>query len=106
MRTPRRHLGLGAVALAAALLAGCEGGPSTQQCSDLLDHVIEIEVSAAGGDAVAEEREKDIEEQKTKLREYLGTEFVDTCKEKYSRERIECALEADSHEALAGCDES
>ncbi len=87
-------------------LAGCGDSPSVEQCEELLPHIVEIEVTSAADDAPRGARTEELEQQKAEIREYLGDEFVETCRETYSRERIECALAASSYEELVACDES
>jgi hypothetical protein len=95
------------LAFAALLgLSGCSNGPSTEQCEALLSHIVEIEVKSAADDAPRGARADELEQQKAEIKEYLGTEFVETCQQTYSRERIECALAAGSYEELVACDES
>jgi hypothetical protein len=95
------------LALAALLgLSGCSDSPSVEQCEDLLSHIVEIEVRSAADDAPRGARADELEQQKAEIKEYLGEEFVDTCRQTYSRERIECALAAGSYEELVACAES
>jgi len=92
--------------LGAALLAtGCKGAPSEDQCTQLLDRLVELEfrkAGAAGGDAVKSE----VAKQKQAVIDAKSTEFVEVCTKKTTRARVECALSAPDLEALAHCDET
>ena len=86
--------------------AACSDSPSAEQCEQLLAHIVEIEVRSAADDAPRGARADELEAQKAQIKEYLGREFVETCREAYSRERVECALASSSYEELAACDET
>jgi hypothetical protein len=95
------------LAIAVSLgLAGCSDSPSSDQCEELLSHIVEIEVKSAADDAPRGARTDELEQQKAEIKDYLGAEFVETCRETYSRERVECALASGSYEELVACDES
>jgi hypothetical protein len=101
-----------AVALGAtALMAGCNKGPSTKQCEELLGKIVDIEVAAAGA-AVGEQpaptdaQKKAIEEQKKKLAEHVQKAFMDRCMNEVPKGYVECGLDAADHEALAKCEKN
>jgi hypothetical protein len=95
-------------AFAVALLAaGCKNGPSEDQCKELLDHFVDLEFKKAGTAASSDAQKQEIAKQKTGLVENKTTEFMETCKDKTSRSRVECALAAtDLDTGVAKCDES
>ena len=92
-----------ALAPAATLVFACSDAPSAEQCEELLAHVVEIESEAAAGTASAGGDDDDTERRKSEILEYLGEEYVELCRDTYSRERVECALEASSYEQLISC---
>ena len=91
--------------LGAVLLAtGCKSAPTEDQCTQLLDHLVDLEfkkAGATGGDAVKAELAK----QKQAVSEAKATEFVDACVKRTAKARIECALAASDLESVARCDE-
>jgi hypothetical protein len=107
MRTIRTFVAAVAIG-AAALLSGCDKGPSSKQCEDLLAKIVEIEVKAGGagggGEAPTPEQTKAIEDQKKKLSEHVQQAFMDRCTKDVPKGYVECGLEAADHEALAKCE--
>lgn len=93
-------------ALVLALFAvGCNKGPSDDQCKKLLTHLVDIEFKAAGAAATSDTLKADIAKQKTAVTEAKSKEFLDTCKTKMAKSRVECALSASDAEGMAKCDE-
>lgn len=90
----------GAVALTIAG-ASCDHEPSEGACEELLAHVVAIEARAASG--AAADAATDLERTQRDVRDYLGEDFVDTCRDRYSRERVACALGAASYEEVLDC---
>ena len=90
--------------LGAVLLAvGCKSGPTEEQCTQLLDHLIDLEfkkAGAAGNDAMKAELAK----QKASVIEAKSTEFMSVCMDKTARDRVECALAAADLDSVANCD--
>ena len=98
-----------ACALALFLVIGCKNGPSEDQCKQLLDHMVDLEFKKAGAAASSDALKAEIAKQKTAVSDKVGNEFIDTCKKKLSRARVECALaanEIDGDNGVAKCDES
>jgi hypothetical protein len=94
-------------ALVALLAAGCKSGPSTDQCKELLDHLVDLEFKKAGAAASTDVQKQEIARQKTALVEAKTTEFMDTCTQKTSKSRVECAIAAtDLDTGVAKCDEN
>ncbi|MDX2091651.1 MAG: hypothetical protein SFX73_27570 [Kofleriaceae bacterium] len=93
------------VMLAAVLLGavGCKDAPSEDQCKQLLDHLVELEFKK-GGAAVTDASKADLAKQKADVAK-AKPEFIDVCKNKTAKARVECALAATSLEAVAKCDE-
>ncbi|HEV7559172.1 MAG TPA: hypothetical protein VGO00_27045 [Kofleriaceae bacterium] len=94
-------------ALVALLAAGCKSGPSEDQCKELLDHLVDLEFKKAGAAAATDVQKQEIARQKTSLVEAKTTEFMETCTQKTSRSRVECAIAAsDLDTGVAKCDEN
>jgi len=88
------------------LAAGCSKGASDDQCKQLLTHVVDIEFKAAGAAATSDALKAEIAKQKTAVTEAKSKEFLETCKKKMAKSRVECALAANDAEAMAKCDEA
>ncbi len=89
---------------AAFALSACGDKPSTADCEKLLDHLITIEVSAAGTEKLTPEMQADLDKQKKVLREHLKTQFMDQCKQKTPGSYVRCGLKARNLDELAKCD--
>jgi hypothetical protein len=84
-----------------SLCAACAteaSGPTREDCQRLRDHVADLAVAQAAG-LSAEEREK----QRANLAATGGDEYVATCMKERSEKYVECALAADTTEALGRC---
>lgn len=86
--------------------AGCNKAPSEEQCTRLLDHLIDLELKKGGATPGAEQTKEDIAKQKQAVSAAKSAEFVATCVDKTSRTRVECALAATDLDAVAKCDEA
>lgn len=95
---------LGAVLLATGLTAGCKTGPSTDQCKQLLDHLVDLEFKKAGATA-SDSAKGELAKQKQAVSEAKAGEFIDACTKRTAKARIDCALAASDLEAVAKCDE-
>lgn len=93
------------IALGLLALAGCADKPTTGQCEELLDHVLDLELKQAGGDA-PKKRDLDFDAQKKKVKDYVHEEFVDYCVHETPKRQINCALKAKSLGELAECDKT
>jgi hypothetical protein len=92
--------------LGAVLVAtGCKTGPSTDQCKQLLDHLVDLEFRKAGAAAASEPMKSEIAKQKQAVSEAKASEFVEVCTKKTAKARVECALGAADLDAVARCDE-
>lgn len=90
------------------ILAACGKGPSESQCKQLLTHLVDLEFKKAGAAATSDAMKAEIAKQKTAVTEAKAGEFIDTCKKKMSKSRVECALAANELEGDNGvskCDE-
>ena len=96
--------------LAGVVLAmGCKNAPSEDQCKQLLDHLVDLEFKKAGAAASSDAMKAEIAKQKTAVTEAKSKEFMDTCTNKMSKSRVECALKANELEGdngVAKCDEA
>jgi hypothetical protein len=91
------------------ILAACSQGPSESQCKQLLTHLVDLEFKKAGAAATSDAMKAEIAKQKTAVTDAKASEFVDTCKKKMSKSRVECALaanELDGENGVSKCDES
>jgi hypothetical protein len=88
--------------LCAALVAACGDAPTRAQCERLLDHVLELEVQAAG--ANTPETRADLDKQKQAVADSIRKEFMDTCLDKLPRSEVNCGLGAKTMDELAKCD--
>lgn len=103
--SPAMRLLLASFLLAAA---ACSDAPSKSDCEKLLDHLIEIEIKAGGGDGeLSAEAKADLEKQKKGVIEFAsGQKFLETCTEKMTKKSVECGLAAKTSEDVAKCDET
>jgi hypothetical protein len=92
------------VAVLVAAGAGCGKAPSDEQCTQLLEHLVDLEFKTAGATATADAQKTELAKQKEKVIEAKTTEFMDQCTKKTARDRVECALAATDLEAVAKCD--
>lgn len=98
-----------ACALMLFLVIGCSKGPSGDQCKQLLDHLVDLEFKKAGAAANSDALKAEIAKQKTAVTDKVSGEFIDTCKKKMAKSRVECALAANDLEGdngVAKCDEA
>lgn len=87
--------------------AACKNGPSEDQCKELLDHLVDLEFKKAGAAATTDVQKQEIARQKGALAEAKTAEFIETCKDKTAKSRVECALAAtDLDTGVAKCDEN
>ena len=89
--------------------AACGKGPSDGDCKKLLDHLVDLEFKKAGAAATSDAMKAEIAKQKTAVTDAKANEFLDTCKKKMSKARVQCALaanELDGDNGVAKCDES
>src|SRR5262249_44729623 len=96
-------------ALVLVLAMACRNGPSEDQCKQLLDHLIDLEIKKAGAQASSEAMKGEIAKNKTAVSDKVSAEFIDTCTKKMAKSRVECALAANDIEGdngVAKCDES
>ena len=92
-----------AVVFLSFALVGCGDKPSQGDCEKLLDHFIEIEVTAAGTDQLTPEMQADLDKQKKGVREQVKKAFMEQCTEKTPGSFVKCGLKARNAEALAKC---
>jgi hypothetical protein len=90
-------------------LVACGKGPSESQCRQLLAHLVDLEFKKAGAAATSDAMKAEIAKQKTAVTDAKAGEFIDTCKKKMTRSRVECALaanELDGDNGVGKCDET
>ncbi len=87
---------LKAVSILSILFVGACAKPSDADCEKFADHMIELTVKEVG----IEGMEDAIREEAAKQR----PEFVKTCKEDGTKGEVDCALKADSLDALSACE--
>ena len=89
--------------------AACGKGPSDSQCKQLLTHLVDLEFKKAGAAATSDTMKAEIAKQKTAVTEAKAAEFIDTCKKKMAKSRVDCALaatELEGENGVAKCDEA
>ena len=91
------------ILVAALAAAGCGKGPSKDQCKQLLDHLVDLELKKAGA-TQTETVKADLAKQKAAVTEAKSAEFMTECLDKTAKERVECALAATDVEAVGKCD--
>ena len=79
---------------AALTLGACGGKPSEDDCKKFADKVVEL--TAKSQDGAAAELAKS-------MLEAMKPEMIKECQEKSTKAEIDCALKADSMEALEKC---
>ncbi|MEZ4365527.1 MAG: hypothetical protein R2939_04460 [Kofleriaceae bacterium] len=96
--------GLLAAAIVGGLATGCGDAPSQDQCTRLLDRLVELEVAQTGGKEVPESMKADLAKQRAALTEAVRGDFMKNCTEKAPRAVVECGLKAKSPAEFAKCD--
>ncbi len=95
--------------VALLLVAACKGGPSKDQCKQLLDHLVDLEFKKSGAAATTDTAKADVAKAKAAVAEAKTTEFMDTCQNKMSKTRVDCAMaatELDGESGVGKCDEA
>lgn len=87
---------LNAVTIISLLAVSACGKPSDDDCEKFADHMVELTVKEVG----IEGMEDAIREEAMKQR----PEFVKACKEEGTKSEVDCALKADSLDALSKCE--
>jgi len=90
--------------LMAVVFSGCGQGASEDQCKQLLDHLVDLEFKKAGATATADSQKTDLAKQKASVVEEKWPDFLEACKQKTAKDRVECALAASDLEGIAKCD--
>ncbi len=83
---------------------GCQKRPSEADCTKLLDHVIDIYAAAGGVDTKTKSVAKEVERQKSRIRDYLKAEVLKQCTTSRTTDYVACALKAKDSDALAACE--
>ncbi|MBP6630874.1 MAG: hypothetical protein KBG28_02090 [Kofleriaceae bacterium] len=91
-----------------AAAAGCGAdAPSAAQCGKLLDHLVELEIGAAGGGkGLTPEMQADLGKQKAAVLEAKGPEFTKKCSKEMPGPTVHCMLAAKSIDEAGKCGES
>ena len=83
------------VGLAASASACSNDAPSAGQCDKLLDHLVSLEIGAAGGDkGLTPEMQADVNKQKAAVVQGKGPEFQKKCKKEMPGATVRCMLTA------------
>ena len=85
MRVMKRAWVLAVLVISLAGTVGCKNGPSEDQCSKLLDHLVDLEFKKAGAAATTDAMKQEIAKQKTVVTDAKKTEFIDTCTKKMAK---------------------
>lgn len=98
-----KRLGCTLVLLA---LAGCN--PSTDDCSRLLDHFLDVEGAASTSrdqfEQMTPRLQQALAEEKLKFRGAIGDKFSARCQQLLSRSEVRCALDATDEAAMDRCE--
>jgi len=89
--------------------AACGKGPSDDDCKKFLDHLVDLEFKKAGAAATTDAMKQEIAKQKNTVTEAKSAEFLDVCKKKMSKARVQCAIaatELDGEHGIGKCDEA
>jgi hypothetical protein len=90
---------------ALALCAACTKGASQEQCTQLLDHLVDLEFRHVGATLQTVQQQSDLAEMKAAVQKAKSPEFLTACQDRTAKERVECALVAPDIAAVAKCDE-
>jgi hypothetical protein len=103
---------LAPLALVAGLATGCGDAPSKDDCEKLLEHLVELEVSAGGakppteGDQAAIDAARaELAKQKKAIVDAASAKFIEACADKTPKAVVTCSLAAKSLEDVAKCDQ-
>ena len=100
-----RFLGLASFLMCAGSgLLACSNKPTEEQCTTLVNHLIDLEVQAAGTGKLPEQMKADVEKQKQEIAEYVGKEAVAKCLESLPLSVVKCGIAARTLEEHAACD--
>ena len=91
------------------IVAACGKGPSDDECKKFLDHLVDLEFKKAGAAATTDAMKQEIAKQKNTVTEGKRAEFMDVCKKKMSKARVQCAIaatELDGDNGVGKCDEA
>ena len=94
---------------AVMIAAACGKGPSDDECKKFLNHLVDLEFKKAGAAATTDAMKQEIAKQKNTVTEAKAGEFMDVCKKKMSKARVQCALavtELDGENGVGKCDEA
>ncbi len=86
--------------------AGCGNQPSKDQCTQLFDHLIDLEIKAGGATsgALTPEMKEDLETQRKKVTEANRDKFVSTCTSKTPKRVVECQIGKKDVKGLQECE--
>ena len=87
-------LGLFACLFVAACSSGRTSGPSTEDCEELRDHMVDVRLGANA---------PDVDQHRVAMAGALGTDFIDRCVSDRSEAYVSCALGASSSNELSAC---
>ncbi|HEY5923611.1 MAG TPA: hypothetical protein VIV11_18145 [Kofleriaceae bacterium] len=91
------------------IAAACGKGPSDDECKKFLNHLVDLEFKKAGAAATTDAMKQEIAKQKNTVTEAKSAEFLDVCKKKMAKARVQCALaatELDGENGVGKCDEA
>jgi hypothetical protein len=92
-------------------LAACGDAPSEGDCQKLLEHLVELEVSAGGakppteGDQAATDTARaELTKQKKAIVDGASAKFLEACVDKTPKSVVTCSLAAKTLDDVAKCD--
>jgi hypothetical protein len=86
-------------------LPACNKAPSEDDCKQLLDHMVDLELKKSGT-AGADAAKADLAKAKASIVDAKLTDgYVDKCTKNTPKSRVACALNASDLDGVARCDE-
>jgi len=80
-------------------LAACADGPTVDECQQLRDHLIELQVKESGGKPVTESERAQMDAFAKRVK------YTETCTDRTAQKLVRCALAATTTEEARACDE-
>lgn len=104
LATAGRACGVLAPAALVIVLAGCSEKPSKEDCARLLDHIIDLEVRAAGTDKITPEMRADLDSQRKQVKDSMADKFLQRCEASVPVSVVTCGLAAKTPADYAACE--
>ena len=101
-----RCLGLGLLSLLCAAAVGCGEAPTADQCQKLYEHTLNLHLKGVGVKLgkLDPGQSKDIAEQRKRLKDWIGKDFLTYCEQDLPLEGYRCGMKAKTTQQLEACD--